>query len=142
MNNIFIDTDIILDLLTQRKPHYLFAARLFELIEDNKVVAFTSPIILANIYYISARLTSHKKALDNIRKLISFLKIITVDEQIMTLALNSNFKDFEDSIQYYAAKKHGLSILVTRNKSDYKVSDMTICTAEEFIKMWSSQSNN
>ena len=142
MNNIFIDTDIILDLLTQRKPHYLFAARLFELIEDNKVVAFTSPIILANIYYISARLTSHKKALDNIRKLISFLKIITVDEQIMTLALNSNFKDFEDSIQYYAAKKHGLSILVTRNKSDYKVSDMMICTAEEFIKMWSSQSNN
>ena len=142
MNNIFIDTDIILDLLTQRKPHYLFAARLFELIEDNKVVAFTSPIILANIYYISARLTSHKKALDNIRKLISFLKIITVDEQIMTLALNSNFKDFEDSIQYYAAKKHGLSILVTRNKSDYKVNDMMICTAEEFIKMWSSQSNN
>jgi predicted nucleic acid-binding protein len=142
MNKIFMDTDIILDLLTQRKPHYLFAAKLFDLIEKNKIIAYTSPLILANIYYISAKLTNREKALDNIRKLTGFLKTIPIDEQIIMLALNSNFKDFEDSIQYYTAKKQNISIIVTRNKSDYKVKDMTICTAEELIIMLSSQSKN
>ena len=142
MNKIFIDTDIILDLLTKREPHYLYAAKIFSLIEENKIAAFTSPIILANIYYILARITNRKNSFENIRKLASFLKIAPIDEQIIILALNSNFKDFEDALQYYAAKKQEILFLITRNKTDYIVKDITILTAEEYIKMWNSQHHN
>ena len=136
MNNIFVDSDIILDLLLKREPHYFTAANMFSLVEKRKIVAYTTPVVIANIYYISARLTDKKIALENIRKLMSFLRITSVDEKILLLAMDSRFTDFEDAIQYYAAKNQGISYFITRNKSDYKVTDMTICTAAEYLKIY------
>jgi len=136
VNNIFVDSDIILDLLLKREPHYFTAANMFSLVEKRKIVAYTTPVVIANIYYISARLTDKKIALENIRKLMSFLRITSVDEKILLLAMDSRFTDFEDAIQYYAAKNQGISYFITRNKSDYKVTDMTICTAAEYLKIY------
>ena len=52
MIELFVDSDIILDLLAQREPHYIHAARLFTLIDQNEVVAYTSPLIFANLHYL------------------------------------------------------------------------------------------
>ncbi|MBN2411484.1 PIN domain-containing protein [candidate division KSB1 bacterium] len=136
MTNIFVDSDIILDLLLKREPYYLPAAHLFSLVEKRKIVACTTPVVMANIHYISARLTDKKLALDNIRKLLSLLKITPVDEKTLLLAIDFRFTDFEDAVQYYAAKSRGISCFITRNKSDYKVTDMTICTAAEYLKIY------
>ncbi|MBD3374844.1 PIN domain-containing protein [candidate division KSB1 bacterium] len=136
MNKLFIDADIILDLLLEREPFFVSSSKLFTLIEENKVIAFTTPVILANIYYISARMTNKKIALEAIRKLLTLLKVTAVDEKIMLLAANSDFKDFEDSIQYYAAKSEGIEFLITRNKVDYKITDLTVCTSKEYLSIY------
>ena len=142
MNKIFIDSDVILDLLIKREPHYLFAAKLFSLIEQFKINAYTSPLIIANIYYILSKVKNKKWAMEKIRKITTFFEIAPMDNQIVSLALDSQFKDFEDSLQYYTAKKQGIPILITRNKKDYPVKDITICSAEEYLKMSRTISDN
>jgi predicted nucleic acid-binding protein len=134
MNEIFIDSDIILDLLLKRDPFFSTAANLFSNIEEGTVKAYTSPIVITNIYYISAKLRNKRIALESIKKILSLLNIASVDEKTILLAAASEFSDFEDAIQYYAAKSQGIHYFITRNKSHYRIADITVCTAEEYIK--------
>ncbi len=138
MHDLFVDPDIIIDLLAKREPHYIHAARLFTLAAENKIKAYTSPIIIANIHYILSKLQSKDKALQSLQKIKTFIKILSVDERIIDLALSSKFSDFEDAIQYYTAKSNDIIFLITRNKIVFKVDDMSICTAEEYIDIYLS----
>ena len=49
-------------------------------------------------------------------------------------ALNSNFKDFEDAIQYHTALENELDLIITRNKKDFKTSALPVLTAKEYLK--------
>jgi predicted nucleic acid-binding protein len=133
MDKVFIDTDIILDLLLQRKGFFAEASRLFASIEKGEIHGFASPLILANIYYILKKLLGAKSAKESILRLKMLLKILTIDEKIIELALSSAFNDFEDAIQYYSAVENNLDCLVTRNKRDYKASYIPIYTPKEFF---------
>ena len=141
MHKVFIDSDIIIDVLAKRKPFYTSAAKLFTLIDQNRIYGFTSPIVYANIHYILSKLTSKEITLKNLRKLKTIIKILAIDEKIIELALDSNFNDFEDAIQYHTAKENDIKFLITRNKKDYKKSKISICTPEEYLKIWSTHLN-
>lgn len=134
MNKLFIDSDIIMDLLAKREPHYIYSSRLFTLIDKNEVLAFTSPLIFANLHYLLRKLTSNASALKSLRKLKALLKVLPIDEKVVEQALNSDFNDFEDAIQYFTAVNNGITLLLTRNKRDYKKSKLPVLTAEEFLK--------
>ncbi|MCB0745598.1 MAG: PIN domain-containing protein [Ignavibacteriae bacterium] len=133
MKNIFIDSDIILDLLAKREPHYIFAAKLFTLIDQRKFIGFTSPIVFANLHYLLKKNNSNSFALKSLRKLKTLINILPVDERVIEQALNSNFTDFEDAIQYFTAVNNGITTLLTRNKVDFKKSKIPVATAEEFL---------
>jgi len=137
--NIFIDSDIILDLLTKRDPYYIHAAKLFTLIDQNKIQAHTSPIVYANLHYLLKKLTSPDFALQSLRKLKNLVKVLSVDEKVINQALNSDFKDFEDAIQYYTAINNEMKFFITRNISDYQKSQIPVCTAEEYLKIRHAQ---
>ena len=141
MKKIFIDSDIILDLFGKRMPFYKDAAELFLLIDKGNIEAFISPIIITNLHYILRKLKNKEQAIKNLQKLKLLVKILPVDEKIVELALASEFKDFEDAIQYYVAKENGINYLLTRNKKDYKKADITIMTAEEYLKLLKSRNN-
>jgi len=134
MIKLFLDSDIILDLLAQREPHYIHAARLFTLIDQNEVIAYTSPLIFANLHYLLKKQTSNLSALKNLRKLKTLTNILTIDERVIEQSLNSEFNDFEDAIQYFTAVNNGITLIITRNKTDYKRSKIDVLTAEEFLK--------
>ncbi|MBK8944688.1 MAG: PIN domain-containing protein [Ignavibacteriae bacterium] len=136
MRKIFIDSDIILDLLAQREPHYIFAAKLFTLIDQKKLNGFTSPIVFTNLHYLLKKNSSNLIALKSLRKLKTLIDILPVDEKVIDQALNSEFNDFEDAIQYFTAVNNGINLLITRNKVDYKKSKISVATAEEFLKSW------
>jgi hypothetical protein len=63
------------------------------------------------------------------------VKILPVDENIVDMALSSKFDDFEDGLQYYAAKEQNLFGIITRNIKDYKIKDTVIQTSKEFVKI-------
>jgi len=142
MDKIFIDTDIILDLIQQREPFYGDAVRLFSLIEEKKIVGYVSPLIFANLYYILRKADSKTFAVQTLMRLKAIVRVLAIDEKIIELALSSGFRDFEDAIQYYAALGAKLKYLITRNKADYKESGIIVCTAREYLTIRSSTPAN
>ena len=131
---VFIDSDVILDLLCKRLPYYDYAAGIFTLGDYNKIELVTTSVVYANVFYILRKTLGIEKAKEYLRKLRIMLGIVPVDEKIVDLALNSRFSDFEDGLQYFTARENGIETLLTRNKKDYKEKDIMVQTPEEYIK--------
>jgi PIN domain. len=132
---LFIDSDIILDIALSREPHFLPSSLILSSIESKLLDGFTSSIIISNIYYILRKLESHKSAIEFIAKLRLIIKILPVTDEIIKLSLESNFKDFEDSMQYYTAIINNIDYLITRNVKDYARTDISVHTPEEYLKL-------
>jgi predicted nucleic acid-binding protein len=139
MDKVFIDSDIILDLIQQREPFYREATILFSLIEENKLKSYTTPLVFANLFYILRKLESNSFAIKVLTRLKTLLAVIAINEKCVSLALSSSFKDFEDAIQYYSAIEADIQYLITRNKKDYKESGLIICTPKEYLAIRSSK---
>lgn len=133
MKKIFIDTDIILDLLTKREPFYNNASLLFSLIDKGKIKAFSSSLIFSNLYYILRKVKGSKQTIKILQKLSTLIEILSVDSKIITLSLQSEFKDFEDAIQYYTAIENNVPVIITRNVKDFKPAKIKILTPDEFL---------
>ncbi len=136
MHKLFIDSDVVLDVFAKRHPFYDHSARLLAQIEKNNALGFTSPLVFANLHYILRKLKSKDYALKSLRRLRLLIQILTLDAKSVDQALNS---DFEDGIQYYAAKKGGMNFIITRNKKDFKESSITVCTPEEYLAILETQ---
>ncbi len=135
MMKIFIDTDVVLDLFLQREPLHREALRFFSHLKKNKIGGYTSPIVLANTYYILAKLKTKRYATEKIKKLRNILGIASVSEATVDAALGSSYKDFEDAIQYHCALESGLKFLITRNIRDYPKEKIHILLPTEYMKM-------
>ncbi|MCQ2593413.1 MAG: PIN domain-containing protein [Treponema sp.] len=133
MNKYFVDTDVILDLLTQRVPHFHFSAVLFSLAEMGKFELYTTPTIMVNTFYILRKQLGNEAAKSALRKLRIILHVIDSSEKVLDLALNSSFNDFEDAIQYYTALNADIPVIITRNLKDYKTAEILVQTPEMFL---------
>jgi len=132
--SVFLDCNVILDLLAVRRPFYQVAAKVFMEIQKGGLEAYTSPIIFGTLFYLLSKEHGEKKALEHLRKLRALLQVVTVTEVTVDESLNSDFADFEDALQYHAAKAEGIQFLVTRNVKDYKrANKVEVITPEEFL---------
>jgi predicted nucleic acid-binding protein len=134
MKSIFLDTNIVLDLLAHRMPFYTEAAKLFSLADKKKVKLSISALCLADINYILSKQIPEMEVRTILRKFKVLVNVLQLDDKITDLALNSEFRDFEDAIQYYTAIENDQDLIITRNQSDFKESRIPVMTAGEFIK--------
>lgn len=133
---LFIDSDVVIDYFTDREPHVNPASELFELSENGEVELFLSAVSVNNIYYIVRKYLGHKKTLSVIELLLEMTNVVGTSKQELIQALQNNFKDFEDSIQYSTALKvNGLDAIVTRNVKDYRNASVPVLTPLNFLKM-------
>ena len=133
MNKIFVDTDVILDLLARRIPHFHFSAVLFTFAEMKKLELYTTPLIIANTFFILRKQLGNESAKNALRKLRILLHVIDSTESVIDKALNSDFPDFEDAIQYYTALEYGIPVILTRNIRDYKKASIVVQTPESYL---------
>jgi predicted nucleic acid-binding protein len=134
MKKILLDTNIVLDLLARRMPFYNEAAELFSL-ADNKIIRLSiSSLSLANTHYVLSRFKPQVEARKILRIFKVLVQVLSFDDKIADLALNSDLKDFEDAIQYYTAIENEQDLIVTRDLTGYKDSKIPVLTAGEFIK--------
>ena len=139
MTDIFIDTDVIIDFLIDREPHSREAAIIFTLIEQKKLKGYVSSLTFNNLYYVLRKIESHNKVIAKLDSISRLLTILKVDQQIIKLAIASEFPDFEDSIQYNCALGYKkIDVLITRNIKDYKGSQIPVMTPAIYLKMVSS----
>ncbi len=135
MKNLFIDTNIIIDLLSRREPFYDESAELFSLADQNIIKLNISSLTIANTSYVLLRQTNSKKAKEILRKLRLIVNILPLNDKIIGVALNDDlFNDFEDGLQYFTAIENNQDILITRNLKDFKASKLPVMTARQFLE--------
>jgi len=139
MKKIFLDSDILLDLLLDREPFVDDIAEIIENSLSNNIKLCISPITVTNIDYIIGRLENKKKAAVQRKKLLQIVSVENVGHSIVNQASNSKFKDFEDAVQNYCAEASGHQIIITRNTKDYKESDLSILTPKEYLAKMKSE---
>jgi len=139
MTDLFIDTDVIIDFLIDRKPHSREAAIIFTLIEQKKLKGYVSSLTFSNLYYVLRKVEPHNKVISKLDSISRMLTILKVDQQTIKDAIVSGFSDFEDSIQYNCALDYKkIDVLITRNTKDYKNSEIPVMTPADYLKTVSS----
>lgn len=137
MKKLFIDTNIVIDLLSRREPFFDEAASLFSLADKMQVELTISSLTIANTSYVLLRQMDSNKAKSILRKLRLIVKILPLDDKIIGLALNDDtFSDFEDGLQYFTAIENGQELIITRNLKDFKKSKLPTMTASQFIETY------
>ena len=135
MTDLFIDTDVIIDFLIDRKPHSREAAIIFTLIDHKKLKGYVSSLTFSNLYYVLRKLESHNKVIAKLDSLSKMVNILKVDEQIIKNAISSSFPDFEDTIQYFSAlDSKKIDVIITRNTKDFRNSAIPVMTPGDYLK--------
>ncbi len=132
--NLFVDTDVIFDLLAKRDPFYSHSARLFTRANRQELTIYVSSLCFGNLNYILSKQKSAAEARKILARFKVLVNVLPVDDKIIELALNSDFRDFEDAIQYYCAIENDMKVIITRNLKDFKQAKIPVLTAEEFVK--------
>ncbi len=132
MIKIFLDTNILVDLIADRKPFSKQAIEIFKSTEKNKTQLFTSSHAIATAHYLLKKYVEEKELRKIIFNLLEFLSVIPVDIDVLKKGLQSNHKDFEDAVQILCASTiTGIDFIITRNPKDFKTSEISVLTPDE-----------
>jgi len=136
MKNVLLDSDVILDFFLDREPHSNYTSYVLSQIELKKLNGYLTAVIISNVYYLLCKMSTHDRVMKKLNQLMTLTDVLLIDKQIILKAMNSKFKDFEDAMQNYACESHGkIDLILTRNTKDYRKSEISIMTPEQYYKM-------
>ena len=119
--NVFVDTNIILDIMLEREPFFSVSKKAILKIVGNGFVPYLSSSSVTDIYYISNRNGLDKAIiLKKLEKLLESFEVLAIDKNSIMEAISSGLKDFEDAVQIMACKKGNIDLILTRNKKDFE----------------------
>jgi predicted nucleic acid-binding protein len=132
MIKVFLDTNILVDLIADRKPFSKHAIEIFRSAEEHKIQLFTSSHSIATAHYLLKKYVEEKELRNILFNLLEFLDVIPVDLDVLKKGLRSSHKDFEDAVQIFCASSiAGINYIVTRNTKDFKTSEIAVLTPDE-----------
>ncbi len=132
---LFLDTNVILDLILRREPFFDDIAKIVTLSVKGKYRLVTSSVSFVNCNYILTRSIKKEKVTENLKIARLIFDIIDVSQIDIDKSLHSDFTDFEDGVQYYAALRNNCSHIITRDNKDFKYSEIPVLAPSEFIKI-------
>lgn len=130
---ILFDTHIILDVLLNRANFVDLSATLVSLVESKELEGYLCATTITTLDYLITKALNRDKAKNEIQKLLNIFQISSVNSEVINLSVTSNFKDFEDAVQYYAGKCSGVDAIVTRNIKGFKNIALPVYTPDELL---------
>lgn len=135
MKKIFVDTNILVDLIADRRPFSKFAIQIFSKAEEKKIKLYTSSHSIATTHYLLKKYVDEKELREILHNILDYLNIIPIDLDVIKKGLKSKHKDFEDALQIISAYSiEKLDCIVTRNIRDFKSSEIAVLTPDELVK--------
>lgn len=128
---VLFDTNIILDVLLNRKKFVELSANIVGMVESNNIDGYLCATTITTLDYLISKAINRKQAKIEIKKLLTIFRIAEVNSIVLELSVNSKFGDFEDAVQYYSGECCEVDGLVTRNTKDYKNTKLPIYTPSE-----------
>lgn len=135
---VFLDTNVVIDLLGEREQYYEAAAKIATLADKGKIKIIVSALTYSTLYFILSRFEDKETVKEKIRKFKVISETADLTDKIIEKGLTSKFSDFEDALQYYCAEVADCNILITRNGKDFKASEMPVLSPNEYLKSLSA----
>ena len=130
---VFVDTNVLLDVLARREPFFADSARIWSLAERGIIEGQVSVISFNNIYYVVRRAANRKVADQALRLIRNVFTAVPLSAQILSQAIDAGFSDFEDAIQFHSAVHAGAFCLVTRDTGHFPEAGLTVLSPAEFL---------
>lgn len=131
---VFLDTNVLLDVLARREPHCVSASKIWSRVEQGTLDGHISAISFNNTHYVLRRVASRQAAHDAVKVLRDIFHVVSLDEQIIHRAIDSEFPDFEDAIQFFSAHHAEADFIITRNVRHFPAEPIAVVTPEQFLK--------
>ncbi len=132
MKKVFLDTNVVIDLLDKREPFCKAAVAIFTLAYSKKITLYVSPMTYATVSYL-LRKHGQQRMLRLLRNFRQLSRVTVADEKVVDDALASPFADYEDALQYYSALSKNVDVIVTRNGKDFRFSKIPVLTPDEYL---------
>jgi predicted nucleic acid-binding protein len=133
-HNLFLDTNVVLDLLGERQPFYDSIAKIATLADRGQIKIVVSALSFSTVYYLLSKFEDREVVKQKLRKFKIIAKTTDLTDRIIEKGLVSKFSDFEDALQYYCAVSSECNIIITRNVRDFKESTIPVLTPDEYLK--------
>ena len=135
---VLFDTNIILDVLLDRKPFAEHASFLLSKVERSEINGFICATTVTTIHYLLSKHLDKEKAIISISSIVGLFEVASVSRIVIESALKSKFTDFEDSVLHESARHAGVEYIITRNIKDFKKSKIPVFTPTEFLSILES----
>lgn len=139
---LFIDTNMILDVLADREPFAEDAAALLSTIEAGEAEGFIAAHSATTVFYLLNKELGLRRAKKALMDLLKLVEVVAVDHDRLLQALAMNWEDFEDAVQAACAAKIDADFLVTRNQDDFSRSDVPARSPAEYMALHRGQSED
>lgn len=138
MTGLFLDTDVLLDLLVDRPPHTDSVIRLFRQVQEGRYRCYTSATSIATAWYMVVK-DARRSPMESeaaFSRLLNIVTVIPTPHESVVRAFESDFSDKEDAMQHESALAHpDVAILVTRNIRDYRHARIPVRTPSDVVGM-------
>ena len=133
MKHYLVDTNIIIDMLLDRE--YADAAcAVIQGAEREEYALYLCALSFTNIYYSLRKLLSHEQRCEALKQLRTVLRVVPVNDNVIDNALLSEWKDFEDAVQYFTGlSEPQITGIITRNTKDFEKSQLEIIDSKRFL---------
>lgn len=133
---ILLDTNVVLDVVQKREPHYDASAAVLERVIRREESAVLAVHAVTTIHYIVARYQDGATADRVVDWLLRYLKIAAIGHGEIVRARALGWRDFEDALVAAIAEAAHCDLIVTRNVKDFAGSLIPAVTPEEYILDW------
>ncbi|MEI6971213.1 MAG: PIN domain-containing protein [bacterium] len=130
---VLVDTNVVLDVLLDRKPFADTAVQVFALVEESKIEGFLCATTITTVGYLLGQALAPEKARGALQRLLGLFEIAPVNRSVLEHALRSGITDFEDAVLEQAGFLAGVDAITTRNVSDFRRSKVTVFDPAELI---------
>ena len=130
---VFIDTNVMIDFLGERESFFVEASEILSLADEGKIDVYCSSLSYSNAAYVLSRYYVKEDVVDKLSKFHQLCHTATVDDTVVSEALESGFADFEDALQYYSASLANVDVIVTRDTKHFKNTHIPAITPSDFI---------
>ena len=139
---LFVDTNVMLDLIAHREPFYGDTVKLFSLVDRGEIGATVAAMSYSTCAYVLENKMTHEELSLALRLFSSIVSVAAVDEKVVRKAIaeDCRFTDIEDAMQYYAAIQAGCDYIITRNQKDFRNSTIPVMSTKEFLDFYTIKS--
>lgn len=130
---LFLDANVVIDLLGERDPFYQAVARIATLADKGKINLVVSALTYSIVFYLLSKFENRELVKEKIRKFKVIAETSDLTDKIIEKGLSSKFADFEDALQYHCALMMNCDIVITRNGKDFKGSEIPVLSPDEFL---------